>query len=320
MIRQGDFLRIDYKEGKSFYTEKDFSDVVLSVRGGLDILSDDLRYQMRKDGIDLAYTAGFMRDTAEERLDTKDVSIRRSDDQLLIYFPQFQYELMEPLSYGRQICGRDFGFTDDTYRKHRYVDPRRPMIALTYDDGPYWKVDDRIYDVLKTYDARATFFIVGSRLSSSALETVQEGIDLGMEFGSHTENHEDLSKLDAWSARETMLLPADYVFEKLGYEMKTYRPPYGSRNHDMESMTEMKAILWNLDSLDWKYRDADISIGIIKEKITDKDVVLMHSLYESTAEATEKLVPALIDMGYQLVTVSELMEYLGVEDKAFYGK
>ena len=75
----------------------------------------------------------------------------------------------------------------------------------------------------------------------------------------------------------------------------------------------MPAILWSVDSRDWSNRDADITYSRIIDNVSDGDIVLMHSLYMSSAEATQKLVPKLMDMGYQLVTVSELMEYRGID-------
>ena len=82
----------------------------------------------------------------------------------------------------------------------------------------------------------------------------------------------------------------------------------------------MVAILWNVDSRDWANRDEYITYDNVMEYVSNNDVVLMHSLYESSASATERLVPDLIDEGYQLITVSELLDILNIGDKYFYGK
>ncbi|MBR3005222.1 MAG: polysaccharide deacetylase family protein, partial [Erysipelotrichaceae bacterium] len=205
-----------------------------------------------------------------------------------------------------------FGYRDD-FEKKIYIDPKRPMVALTYDDGPYETVDSILYEILDAYGGRATFYAVGSRMTKAELDSIKRGIGLGMEFGSHSENHESLSKQDVEEAAWAIMEPVNYVKEKLGYEMKTYRPPYGNRNYELEEVIGMPAVLWTLDSKDWSNRDEDITHDKIINNIEDGDIVLMHSLYMSSANATRRLVPELIDEGYQLVTVSELLEYKGYD-------
>ena len=187
------------------------------------------------------------------------------------------------------------------------------MVALTYDDGPYRKVDAVLYETLHRYGARATFYSVGSRMSRDELDSIREGIALGNEFGSHTEYHASLAKQSVEEARWAVMETVDYVHEKLGYEMKTYRPPYGSRNRELENVIGMPAVLWTVDSKDWSNRDEDITYDRIMNSVEDGDIVLMHSLYMSSAEASKRLIPELIDLGYQLVTVSELLEYKGYD-------
>jgi len=73
----------------------------------------------------------------------------------------------------------------------------------------------------------------------------------------------------------------------------------------------MPNILWNIDTLDWKTRNADSTVNAVLSKVKDGDIILMHELYGATATATERLVPELVARGYQLVTVSELAKYKG---------
>ena len=321
MEKSGDFLVLSYVTGRKFYLEDDLSDPNLEVKDRPDILGDMLRYEMKKDDLDRAYTSKFMLETAADTLDLSGVrAIIGDDDMLHLYFPQFDYDLKVPFCYAQQIVGKDFNVPERTYLKQYYINPNRPMVAVTYDDGPYRPVDSVIYETMAKYDAHCTFDIVGDRLSPNNLESVRQGIELGHEFGSHTENHQDLSQYTAEEARNYVLMVNDYVEKKLGYRIKTYRPPYGERNLEMEAIIDMPSIMWNVDSKDWSNRDRNITYDNIMAKVSDHDVILMHSLYTSTAHATEKLVPDLIDMGYQLVTVSELMEHLGIKDKTFSGQ
>ena len=84
----------------------------------------------------------------------------------------------------------------------------------------------------------------------------------------------------------------------------------------------MPLILWSIDTLDWKSRDSEKVTSHVLENVKDGDIVLMHDIYDSTAGAVKSLVPKLIDMGYQLVTVSELFEARGevLEGGQIYNK
>ena len=98
--------------------------------------------------------------------------------------------------------------------------------------------------------------------------------------------------------------------EIVGKTATLMRPPYGSVSRRAREVCDKPMIGWSVDTLDWKYRNADKVIASVKsEDDLEGDVILMHSLYESTVEATRVLVPWLIENGYQLVTVSELFAY-----------
>ena len=114
-------------------------------------------------------------------------------------------------------------------------------------------------------------------------------------------------------AKQAVLQPVEYVRDKLGYEMKTYRPPYGARNYKMEEVIGMIAVLWTLDTRDWSNRDEKITYNKAMDNVEDGDIILMHSLYPSTAKASERLIPDLMDRGFQLVSVSELLYYKGID-------
>ena len=311
---KGDICRISYLDGHILYADESLKDLHVSVKGGEEILSGMLRYEMKEKGIDRAYTSSFWLDSAPEELDLSHIDARLQNENLLLYFRDFDYMMKLPFGWLKTFCGIDAGVETITdYEKKNYIDPDRPMIALTYDDGPYRKVDEILYEVFNRYGARATFYSVGNRMSREELYSIQEGIELGMEFGSHTEEHVSLSKQDVDEARWAIMETVEYVHDKLHYEMKTYRPPYGNRNYELESVIGMPAVLWTVDSRDWSNRNEDITYGKVMNNVHDGDIVLMHSLYMSTARATERLVPDLIDAGYQLVTVTELLKYKGYD-------
>lgn len=189
----------------------------------------------------------------------------------------------------------------------RNLDPTRPMVALTYDDGPA-PATARVLDVLETHGARATFYMVGNRMNSYP-DTVRRVAALGCEIGSHTWGHNYITGLGN-QALHSNLNQFDSVLQKIaGVRSATMRPPGGFVNEaSRQALADygVPAIMWSIDTLDWKTRSAQATVNTVLSKVKDGSIILMHDLYGATADATAILVPELISRGYQLVTISEL--------------
>ena len=99
--------------------------------------------------------------------------------------------------------------------------------------------------------------------------------------------------------------------EIIGEGASLIRPPYGAISDTMKASVGMPMILWNIDTLDWKTRNAEATVNTVMESVKDGDIILMHDLYSQTAEASRTIIPELVRMGYQLVTVSELADCRG---------
>lgn len=193
------------------------------------------------------------------------------------------------------------------------LDPDKPMVALTFDDGPYDRVTNRIVKALAKHDSRATFFVVGNRVERYA-DTMKNAYQKGNQIATHTFDHGDLSKMKKKQIRRE-LKRAFRVMKKINGENPTMlRPPYGNVNDKMRQTIQIPMIYWSVDTEDWASRN---KAKILKrcKSIKDGDIVLMHDLYPSTAAAVEKLVPKLCKKGFQLVTVEELFYYKGIDAK-----
>lgn len=191
----------------------------------------------------------------------------------------------------------------------RTVDITKKLVALTFDDGPNRKYTNEILDTLEAYDSVATFFEVGNVIPN-APEAMKRAAELGCEIGSHSYTHKNLQTASVERIKEE-IEKTDAKFEEvLGCKPTMLRPPYGAVGSKLRENCDEYLIGWSVDTEDWKYRDKDKVVASVKnEGDLDGDVILMHSLYESTADAVKELVPWLIENGYQLVTVSELMKY-----------
>lgn len=201
------------------------------------------------------------------------------------------------------------------------IDPNKPMIALTFDDGPS-KHTWTIVDTLQQYNARATFFVLGSRVPSyqAAIDNVLANHN---EIASHSYGHKNLTKLSEQEIID-QIRPVDAELQKQhDYTPALFRVPYGAKNEQVEAIlkAEGKPIIgWSVDPYDWKVKNKEKIVNHILNNVQDGDIVLLHDIHEPTAEAVTELVPALVERGFQLVTVSELFQYRGVtpESGSYY--
>lgn len=194
----------------------------------------------------------------------------------------------------------------------RELDPNKPMIALTFDDGPHWTNTKKVVDLLVEYNARSTFFMVGNRVEELP-GVVQYVKEAGHEIASHTYSHKDLANISEEEFWSEIRKANEAIYAAIGETPVYIRPPYGSRNEFVMNNMPLVAVCWNVDSEDWKSRDRDTIVKQVMSDAGDGKIVLMHDIHTFTAEAVELLLPKLIAAGYQLVTVEELFYYKGVE-------
>lgn len=195
----------------------------------------------------------------------------------------------------------------------RTVDPQRPMVALTFDDGPHPRNTPRILETLKTYDGASTFFMVGTNVERYP-DVVLQVAENGSEIASHTYNHPNLTRLSADSLNVQLNRVSELVNDLTHQQIQiqTLRPPYGAVNEQVKEASPTPLILWSLDTLDWKTRSAEKTVDLVLSQVEDGDIILMHDIHAESADAAETLIPKLTEMGFQLVTVQELMEAKGL--------
>lgn len=198
-------------------------------------------------------------------------------------------------------------------KKKAQIDPNKPMVALTFDDGP-GKRTNEILDVLEEYNAHATFFMLGQKVPSFQKE-VKKMKKIGCELGSHSYDHANLSKLDDEGIKKQMSDTNENLKKASGSFASVMRPPYGAINDTVKENVGSPMILWNIDTLDWKTRDVQKTIDAVMDHVEDGDIILLHDIHTETVDATIELIPKLEDAGYQLVTVSEMAAAKGVELK-----
>lgn len=184
------------------------------------------------------------------------------------------------------------------------IDPKKPMVALTFDDGPGPRTTE-LLDQLKKYNAHATFFMLGKNVTKYPDAVKQMQTD-GNELGNHTYDHQQLTKIGAEAIAKEVKDTNENIKNICGSPATLLRPPYGAINDTVKSSVGMPMILWNVDTLDWKTRNAKSTIDEVMKNLKDGDIILMHDIHTETIDAALELIPKLEEEGYQLVTVSEM--------------
>lgn len=335
LVPYGDYYQVRYGNGVAYFADKQYDSISVNQisDNGKRIVADYLRYTLKKEKPDKYYDIDTLKNTKYESLDFSEVTYDIEQENLVCHIPDYDIDLYIPLKYVQKEIGMDFGYPNELYHKPVYIDPDHPVIAITFDDGPqlwYERSEcssERIVDTLYEYDANATFFSIGTCLQErdvwsdyEVYSFLKKSINHGNEYGSHTQDH--LTYLSDFSTSEEIKkainTPANFMKEFLDYDIKLYRPVAGIFNEDVLNAQPFPAILWDIDSEDWSLMDADAIYNKIMDlqasgMIDDGDVLIFHDIYDSTAEAIERIIPELIKKGYQLVTVSDMLNYFQID-------
>lgn len=188
------------------------------------------------------------------------------------------------------------------------LDPNKPMVALSFDDGPNKSTTTMILDALEQNHASATFFMVGNRLQYEGnKECAQRMVKLGCQLGNHTYDHShygnDVTAEDISGGIEA-------IKNATGYEPTAFRPTGGYISDTIKQNSNAPICIWSLDTNDWRHKkDSNKTYDAVMNHVSDGDIILMHDIYESTAEAVTRFVPELVAQGYQVVNIAELAYY-----------
>ncbi|MCL2599749.1 MAG: polysaccharide deacetylase family protein [Treponema sp.] len=199
----------------------------------------------------------------------------------------------------------------DPARTEAPKDNGKPMIALTFDDGPS-RYTDRILDLLEKHGGRATFFVLGNRVESWQ-DTIIRAVNIGSEIAGHSWSHPELTRLNDEQITQEIRDTSAIIEQVAGVSGRFFRPPFGRVDEQVVNVSNTlgySIVNWTLDTQDWKHRNANSVYNAIMRGVQEGSIVLMHDIRTTTATAMERVIPALIAKGYQLVTVSELLHSL----------
>ncbi|MBO4245911.1 MAG: polysaccharide deacetylase family protein [Bacilli bacterium] len=224
------------------------------------------------------------------------------------YFVEVNYHelIVDDADILNYVFSLDTNYTNpNTYK----INPNKPTIAFTFDDGPgpYTK---EIVDNLVSYHYKATFFVVGNRLGKYG-DVLKYQYKKGMEIGNHSYDHSSLPKLKNGKLESNINATNEAINNLIGEKPFLIRPPYGAINDYVKESLPNAFILWNVDTNDWLYRDADYVKNYILTHASDGDVILMHDIHQTSKEGVINVLKDLYLRGFQVTTVSELASIKG---------
>lgn len=189
-----------------------------------------------------------------------------------------------------------------------------PYLSLTFDDGPRKAQTLKTLSILKKYDIKATFFVVGENIEYQK-DVLKEVYNQGHEIGNHMYAHENINKISKKEIKESIIKTNNLIKEVTGKAPSIIRPPYGIVNDDLKQICDeldMDIILWtdDKDSKDWELIPESEIINNVTKKVSNGDIFLFHDgneKYKNTLSAIDVIIPQLQKKGYKWVTVSTLI-------------
>lgn len=181
-------------------------------------------------------------------------------------------------------------------------------VALTFDDGPNPVTTPQVLDILKRYNAKATFFTIGQKIAGQEA-LLQKMIAQGNEIGNHTWSHPNLASLEVQGIKQEVTSTNEAIEKAIHKKPTLMRPPYGSTNATVQAAAGMKEILWTVDTLDWQNHSTEGIMKHVKEELTPGGIILMHDIHQTSVDALPSVLDYLKSQGYEVVTVSELYGY-----------
>ena len=201
------------------------------------------------------------------------------------------------------------------------VNTKQKVVALTFDDGPTKNVEE-ILPLLKAYNAKATFFLIGNEIKKNPAEAKRIA-DAGQQIGNHSYSHNRMVFKSSSYIQEE-IEKTDQLIRLAGYQGEIdFRPPNGKKlvglpyylnKHNRDTIT------WSLEP-DSYFSSSTDKVNYVKKNVKPGSIILIHPMYDKTGEEVKTIkgiLQSLSNKGYKFVTVNELQEmneWFGLESR-----
>ena len=189
------------------------------------------------------------------------------------------------------------------------VDTSEKQVAITFDSA--WGADKTldILNLLKKYNAKATFFLVGFWVDEYP-DMVKAINEHGIEIGTHSNTHPDFVKLTEQQMNLELTTSVKKIEDITGKKVELFRAPFGSYNNTMINVVNglnLKTIQWSIDTLDWKGLSGGEMVNRVINKLSTGDIILCHNNSDNILDGLELILNRLTAKGYQFVSVGDLI-------------
>ena len=213
------------------------------------------------------------------------------------------------ISFQGGACAGVF-FGNTTRRVPIYnVETQEKQVAISFDAA--WGADktEEIISVLKEFNASATFFLVGFWIDKFP-EKVKAIDDAGLEIGTHSNTHPDMAKLNIDTMKSELTTSIEKIENIINKKVELFRAPFGSYNNALLNTCDslnLKAIQWDVDSLDWKGLSAGEVTNRVVSRVKNGSIILCHNNADHVVEATRLILQRLTMQGYKVTSIGELI-------------
>ncbi|HAE37624.1 MAG TPA: hypothetical protein DCG57_03165 [Candidatus Riflebacteria bacterium] len=183
------------------------------------------------------------------------------------------------------------------------------FIALTFDDGPHHANTREVLDILRRENAKATFFVLGSRAQTYP-DIVARMAAEGHDVGNHTWEHRGLGKSGRAEALQSLQRTNELISGITGKPCLIVRPPFGQTSQRVKELIHSQGwheIMWDSDSRDWENKNPDRILYRVMRSVSPGSIVLFHDIHPGAAQMLPTLIKAFKNNGYRFITISELI-------------
>ena len=190
-------------------------------------------------------------------------------------------------------------------------------IALTFDDGPHPLYTPRILEILRRYNVKATFFVVGM-MAERYPTLVKAELGGGHDVGNHTYHHVNLNMTPPAYVATEIKACGEVLASIAGKAPHLFRPPGGDYNDNVAEVSDAlgyQMILWTDDPGDYASPGEDVIEQRILDAASPGGIILIHDGVQQTIDVLPKIIKDLKSQGYEFVTIDEMFRQKGLQGR-----
>ena len=191
----------------------------------------------------------------------------------------------------------------------------KPMIALSFDDGPNLEITPLVLDILEEYHIPASFFVIGNNINDTTIPVMKRAVSLGCDIENHTISHKFMNQLSVEEIKYEVETLDEKITEIIGKKPQFFRPPFNAVKDEMYDIIKLPFIC-GIGCNDWMIETSvEERIETVLKEARDGVIYLLHDMLNNmnTVNAMKVFVPKLLERGFEFVTVAQLFTAKGVD-------